>query len=190
MKMNLFMIALIAFLPAATALSAPEPPEAAETFVANVVSFSSAAGAVTDTLTLRVERWTSEKEAQVLFGVLAQKGMEAFHKAINEQDLGSLASEGRIGWPINMAVEDRTPEGRFVRLILERPTLGNELSRLERSADFPFVVVEFTLDRDGKGTGRVVPAAKLRLSPKDELEILQYQEPDEQRIIAVRKAEQ
>lgn len=189
MNMKPILLSVIALLPVAPALWASEPPPVAETFVANVVSFSSAAGAITDTLTLRVEGWTSEKEAQVLFGVLGQKGMEAFHKAINEQDRGSLASEGRIGWPINMAVQDRTPEGRFVRLILERPTLGDELSRLERSADYPFVVVEFTLGGAGKGTGRVVPAAKLRMSPKGDLEILPYQEPDEQRIIAVRKVE-
>jgi hypothetical protein len=179
--------AALLVLTAALAPAYEAPKEGPETFIATVVSTSSAAGAVTDKLTLRVERWTPAREAQVLFDLLGRKGMEAFHKALNEQHLGSLASESRIGWPINMALEDRIGGERFIRLILERPTLGSELATLQRSADYPFVVVEFTLAPGGKGTGRVVPAAKLRLGPKGELEILPYQEPDEQRIIGVKR---
>lgn len=168
---------------------AGETPEGVETFMANVVAMAAPEGMATDTLILRVERWMDPQEVRVLSDLLGQKGMEAFQKAVNEQTLGTLRSAATIGWPINWAVSERTAEGRSIRVILERPLLGRELARLERSADYPFVIVEFTLDGKGKGKGRVVPAAKLRLGPKGDLEILPYSEPDEQRIIGVKKVE-
>ena len=180
---------LVAVLSAPAAFAAGEAPEGLETFQANVVSVSSPQGMITDTLMLRVEKWTKPEEARVLLNLLGEKGMEAFHKAINEQNLGSLSATATIGWPINLATSEWTAEGRSIRLILERPLLHREIAHLERSAEYPFVVVEFTMDAKGGGKGRVVPAAKLRLGPKGELEILPYSEPNEQRILSVKKVE-
>ena len=173
-------------LATALLLPAAEPAPAVETFVANVVAMSAPEGMATDTLTLRVERWTQPEEVGVLYNLLGNKGMAAFQKALNELDLGSLSSTASLGWPINLATSEKTAEGRAIRLVLERPSLGRELAKLERSADFPFVVVEFTLDGKNKGAGRVVPAAKLRLDPRGELEIVPYSEPGEQKIIGVK----
>ena len=189
MKILVSSIVLSAFLFVSPALPASEPVDGGETFMAHVVAFSSPQGAATDTLTLRVERWTNPEEVRVLLNLLGEKGMKAFQRALNEQDLGSLAGTATLGWPINLATSEQTADGRSIRLILERPLLGREIAKLERSADYPFVVVEFTLDAQGGGKGRVVPAAKLRMGPRGELEILPYSEPNEQRILSVRKLE-
>lgn len=190
MKMILSSVALIALLLVAPALTASGPAEGVETFIANVVAFSSAQGAATDTLTLRVERWTNPEEKRVLLNLLGEKGMKAFEKALDELDLGRLSATATIGLPIGLATSEKTSEGRTIRLLLQRPLLHRELSKMERSADYPFIVVEFTMDAKGGGTGRVVPAAKLRVDRKGELEIIPFSEPNEQRIIAVKKLDQ
>lgn len=186
---NAVLLLLAAALAAPAAFAVQGSPEGVETFMANVVAPSAPENKTTDTLVIRVERWTKPEEARVLFDLLGSKGMEAFQKALNEQDLGRLRSTATIGWPLNMAISDRTADGRTIRLILERPLLYKEIIKLERSADYPFVVVDFTLDGRGAGKGRVVPAAKLRLDAKGELEIIPYSEPNEQRILSVKKVE-
>lgn len=181
--LSLSLLLVAALLPAAGG------PEGVETFMANVVAVSSPRGMVTDTVVLRVERWTKPEEARILYNVLGEKGMQGFQKALNEQDLGRVAATASIGLPINLATSEQTPDGRSIRLIVERPLLQRELSKIERSSEYPFIVVEFTMDAAGGGKGRIIPAAKFRLDRNGALEISAYSEPNEEKIISVKKVE-
>lgn len=184
--MKISIITLITALTAGS-LVAFGPSAESETFQANVVSVSSPKGMATDTVTLRVDRWTQPEEARVLLGVLGAKGPKAFENAMEELDLGRLAATASLGLPIGMATTEETAAGRSIRLILERPLLPRELNKIERSADYRFIVVEFTMDDAGGGKGRIVPAAKLRLGPGGDLEIVSFSEPNEEKIVSVKK---
>ena len=83
---------------------------------------------------------------------------------------------GGLGWNIQYARKEPLPDGGY-RLIFatDRPMSFAERVSQPRSADYEFMVAELRMGKDGKGEGKLVPAAKVTFN-KDEnvIEIENY----------------
>jgi len=138
-----------------------------------------------------VEQWTSAEERERLLGVFKEGGSEALMKELRKQKAGYIVPPPFVRWPsweIDVASLIETPEGKIVRVFTERPIAFGEAYYNTRSRDYEFGIVELLLDKDGKGEGATIPAAKLAIDEQGNLrlETLPYN-TGPQRIMGVRE---
>ena len=138
-----------------------------------------------------VDKWTSAEERQRLLGVFKEGGSEALMKELRNQKAGYIVPPPFVRWPsweIDVASLIETPEGKIVRVFTERPIAFGEAYYNTRSRDYEFGIVELLLDKDGKGEGATIPAAKLAIDEQGNLrlETLPYN-TGPQRIMGVRE---
>jgi hypothetical protein len=131
-------------------------------YTGTVVAIGRGAGLGTATFTLRITEHTSDEDAQRNLTTLAEKGQEALLEAIKDKHLGSFAIGGRIGRRINV-VRAKEIEGKLrLRIVFERWLRMAELRGGYRSLDYPFGYIELFIDRNGKGEGTYIGAAKIK----------------------------
>jgi hypothetical protein len=112
--------------------------------------------------TLIVNGRTSTADATRHLGTLERGGQDALMREIEGNDLGSFSLGGSIGQRLNAVVIDREGDGTRIRAVFRRWIGFGELRRGYRSVDYPFGYVEIHIDRNGKGEGTIIPAARIR----------------------------
>lgn len=75
--------------------------------------------------------------------------------------MGRFAVTGHTGLPVNFAYVSDTGDGRRITVLFERWIEPFELRRGMRSQFYPFSYLELSLDRDGRGGGIFIGAAKV-----------------------------
>jgi len=127
------------------------------------VNLSGPAPVRTGTLDITIERWSTPAEAAKLRDVLTEKGADALLETLQKMPrAGSIQRTGRLGWDIHFAQQIVAPDGsRRIVLATDRPMSFWELANRPRSADYAFTLAEIRLGPDGKGEGKLVPAAKI-----------------------------
>jgi hypothetical protein len=90
--------------------------------------------------------------------------------------VGSIARTGQLGWDIRFAQQIAAGGGgRRIVIATDRPLSFWEASNQPRSADYAFTLAEVRLGPDGKGEGKLVPAAKIEYDQESKtLEIENY----------------
>jgi len=87
-------------------------------------------------------------------------------------------ASGGVGNDIKYIMELPSEKGRRFRLVTDRTLAFAELYQGTRSRDYTVGAIELELTPDGKGTGTVLPACKLRVDKKkQQVEIETYQNP-------------
>ena len=138
---------------------------------------SPARGSAATTYDINIERWSTPEEAARLRDILAEKGADALLEAVQKMPrVGSIARTGRLGWDIRFAQEIAAAGGgRRIVIATDRPMSFWEASNQPRSADYAFTLAEVRLGPDGKGEGKLVPAAKIEYDQESKtLEIENY----------------
>lgn len=138
---------------------------------------SPARGSAATTYDINIERWSTPEEAARLRDILAEKGADALLDAVQKMPrVGSIARTGRLGWDIRFAQELATAGGgRRIVIATDRPMSFWEAANQPRSADYAFTLAEVRLGPDGKGEGKLVPAAKIEYDQESKtLEIENY----------------
>ncbi|PYQ45689.1 MAG: hypothetical protein DMF77_03480 [Acidobacteria bacterium] len=127
------------------------------------VNLSGPAPARTGTLDVTIERWSTPAEAARLRDVLAEKGADALLETLQKMPrAGSIQRTGQLGWDIHFAQQVVASNGsRRIVLATDRPMSFWEAANQPRSADYAFTLAEIRLGPDGKGEGKLVPAAKI-----------------------------
>jgi hypothetical protein len=136
-----------------------------ETYTGTVVSFGTGFNTrtVTRTFTLTVDGTTSDQEAQEYLSILQSGGQDDALKAIKKQELGRFSVGANVGIPINVVRESVSNGQRRIFIVFERWTQFAELRGGYRSLDYPFGVIEITVDENtGKGEGTYIAAAQIR----------------------------
>ncbi len=104
------------------------------------------------------------------YAVLAhKKGERALLSALGDRDLGSFSIANGLGRPIAIVQETRDDGLRRLLLVVPRDLQVREIFSGSRTVDYPYVVIDATLDADGFGLGDLYPAAKLEISPDGKL---------------------
>ena len=138
---------------------------------------SPARGSAATTYDINIERWSTPEEAARLKDVLAEKGADALLETVQKLPrVGSIARTGHLGWDIRFAQQIAAAGGgRRIVIATDRPMSFWEASNQPRSADYAFTLAEVRLGPDGKGEGKLVPAAKIEYDQESKtLEIENY----------------
>jgi hypothetical protein len=138
---------------------------------------SPARGSAATTYDINVERWSTPEEAARLRDILSEKGADALLEAVQKMPrVGSIARTGHLGWDIRFA-QQIAAAGGGSRIVIatDRPMSFWEAANQPRSADYAFTLAEVRLGPDGKGEGKLVPAAKIKYDQESKtLEIENY----------------
>ncbi len=170
-------------LAAAVASASAQAPPSADTplrLTAFAVDLNRPGVASTTTLDIVIERWSQEAEVRRLQDVLVEKGggdplLSALQKI--RPRAGFVRSTNRLGWDIQFARQTVRSDGsRRIVLASDRPMSFWEAAGRPRSSDYEFMLAEIRLDKEGKGEGKLVPAASVKWNQDTRtLEIENYQ---------------
>jgi hypothetical protein len=127
-------------------------------------------------LDVYITGWTSDQELQEFSATLKTSGPDGLVRALEKtKDVGRLSPTGFVGSGFRIARYRPTPEGGLrIVMVTNRPMSFGELYRGSRSTDYPFGILALNIDKDGKGTGTLAPACKIKFDKQGELEIEHY----------------
>jgi len=134
-----------------------------ETYTGTMVGVGGRLGGVSRPFTLTIDRQTPDADVSQAVAILAEGGQDALLDNVRDKRLGRFSVGGQVGRELNFVTETTLPNGdRKIMIIFERWMDLYELRAGARSTDYPFGYVELILDRDGRGTGTFIPAARIR----------------------------
>lgn len=148
---------------AAGAASPRDPSGRPEQFTGSLVNLERGAR-FSRPFVLHVDHFATDGEIQRLTGILAAKGPYSLRDELWKNQVGYLSIGGGIGLPVGAVLVQDTPDGRTLRVLLNRRLANFEVQNYTRSSKYPFTVLELHLDRNGRGNGVLVGAAQMKIS--------------------------
>jgi hypothetical protein len=120
---------------------------------------------------ISVTRWSTPGERTTLQQTLFKKGQDALLDAVRDmRSVGRIYTPGSIGYDLRYAEQRTLPDGgRELIFATDRPMSFWELTNQPRSAQYPFTWVQFRVDRDGRGEGKIAVAARITGEEADDL---------------------
>lgn len=121
-------------------------------------------GSGAGTVSISVDRWSTEAERTKLVTTLREKGPRAMLDLLQDmRRVGSIRTPDSLGYPLHFAHQTAGPDGgRRVVIATDRPIGFWELWHGTRSTEYPFTVIQMNIDPDGKGTGTLSEATRIR----------------------------
>jgi hypothetical protein len=114
---------------------------------------------------LSVDHYADGADVQRLTGTLAAKGQYSLRDELwRQRSAGYLRVGGRLGYPVAAVLSQETATGRTLHVVLNRPLSTREVQYFTRSSKYPFTVLELKVDKNGKGEGRLLGAAKMQMN--------------------------
>jgi hypothetical protein len=117
----------------------------------------------TQPIDITIQRWTTDAEDERLNVEMMEGGQGALLKAMRAMpDIGRVNSPGAVGFPLKVARRVTRADGaEEVTIITERERTFWEASQMLQSTDYPFILIEMSLDARAEGEGRVLVAVQL-----------------------------
>ena len=142
------------------------------------VDMSNAANrARTGTVDIVINRWSSDEERDTARAALREAGTDGLLKALQKikEPAGYIRTPSSIGYPLRFARLIPTPDGgKRIIVATDRYVSFLEATTQPRTIDYPFMLVDIRLGPDGKGTGKLMPLAKVTESEDHVVEIENY----------------
>ena len=114
--------------------------------------------------TVTINRYTPPNQVRELNEALASGGQDQLLKAMSKMDAGRVQIGTGVGVRANAVIVDPWGDGgRRITVLYERWLQIAELRYGTRSQDYPIGYAEIYLDRNGRGEGTLIPAARVRL---------------------------
>jgi sulfate adenylyltransferase subunit 1 (EFTu-like GTPase family) len=140
-------------------------------FRATIVDMNAPAGQMAATAWIKINAYTTDAQVESYLQTLSQKGQMELFNQTSKLDIGYFRIGGSLGYPIAVARTRQTDTGRTVLILLNKPMQGVQMTQGVNAADFPFSLVELTLDAKGKGTGQIIGAAQVAITPDHKVTI-------------------
>lgn len=139
---------------------------------------------------ISIDRWSSDAERTALGAALGAHGDTGLLQALRASPrVGTFRSANSLAWDLHLAREQALPDGgRRIVLVTDRPISQWEANHTTPLTRYPFSAVELQLDKDGKGTGKVSVATKVRLSPDGQEIQLDSYSSEPVRLLGVKEA--
>ena len=120
---------------------------------------------------ISVTRWSTAAERETLQQTLFKKGQDALLDTLRDmRSVGRISTPGNIGWDLRFAMQRPLPDGgREIILATDRPMSIAEIMNKPRSSEYPFTWLQFRIQPDGKGQGKVAVAARIIGEEADDL---------------------
>ena len=127
-----------------------------------------------------IEQYSTADDRNTLIEAFKRSGQDGLVDAL--QDMKSKGrvrfSSGGVGNDVKYIIELPSKKGRRLRLITDRWLSFTELYNSNRNVDYNVGAIELNLTADGKGSGTVLPACRLKMNKKKkEVEIETFQNP-------------
>jgi hypothetical protein len=157
----------IVALVGAGSLAAAASADAPVSYSARVVNFEEPMGRASGLIQIRVTRWSSDAERDDLTNALLTGGQAGLLGAVSKlPEAGVLRTPGTAGYPFRYARRIQSAAGdETILIVIDRPIGFAEFRQGWQTRDYPFTVVELTLNDEGEGQGRLLPATRLEADP-------------------------
>lgn len=129
---------------------------------------------------LYLNSYTSDAEAKRMAGLLVESGPNALLKALEKaKSIGKITLTGRVGfYDLKLIRSHRTPEGRRIYALGDRPIGFLEVYGGSRSQDYPFGVLQIDLKTkdNGKeeGEGTLIYSARIKVLDGNQIDVETY----------------
>jgi hypothetical protein len=132
-------------------------------YSAQVVNFDASAGAATGPVQIQITRWSTDAERDKLTNTLFEQGGKHLFDLVSQlPPAGSIRTPDSVGYPLRYARRTTASQnGENVVIITDRALSFFELRNAPRSRDYPFTVIRFQLDSQGRGQGDILLATKI-----------------------------
>lgn len=122
--------------------------------------------------TLIINRYTPPNQLRELNEALGRGGQDELLKVLDDMDAGRIQIGTGVGLPANAVIVDPWGDGgRKITVLYERNVQFFELRYGTRSSDYRVGYAEIFLDRNGRGEGTMIPAARVRLRGENTWEV-------------------
>ena len=158
------MAALAAGLLSGAAFGQGEPAQ--EHYSAVWAVTGGSAGGATVPIDIRINRYNKDEEINQYATLLAKSGPAGLRSALDKQDVGQFSPVGKVGTPLAIARKLVNGDMTEIRVVTLRIMSFAELRNGGRSVDYPYTMLDLVVDKDGKGTGTAIGAAKIRFNKK------------------------
>lgn len=113
---------------------------------------------------LIVNNYTPANRVRELNEALGRGGQDELLRAFSNMDAGRIQLGTGVGVPANVVIADPWGDGGIKLTVLYRRNISFfELRYGTRSENYPIGYAEIFLDRNGRGEGTLIPAARVRL---------------------------
>ena len=161
---KLFVCMLVLFCIALLAAPLQSQEGGTERITGTGVFMSGRASGQTRPFTLTVNQFTAPNQLRELNEALSSGGQDRLVDKLNDMNAGRIQIGTGIGVRANAVVVDPwTDGGRRIIVLYERDVRFFELRYGTRSSDYRIGYAELFIDRNGKGEGTLIPAARVRL---------------------------
>jgi hypothetical protein len=146
-------------------LAAPSQSEQnnTEKITGTFVSMSGRTSGQTRQFTLTINRYTPPNQLRELNEALSRGGQDELLRTMSKMDAGRVQIGTGVGVTANAVIVDPWDDGgRKITVLYERWLQFFELRYGTRSRDYPIGYAEMFLDRNGRGEGTLIPAARVR----------------------------
>lgn len=168
MKVNLFripMLALVVLSSLSLGVSAQEKI-APEAYTGVAIGTGGTVGGKSISFDFHITSYTTDQEVQNFAQLLKDNGQNALTSALEKENKGRINLVGTTGNDIAVARKRQQGEKTIITIVTARRMSFGELYNSGRSVDYPYGFLQVTLDANGKGTGQIMAAAKIRFNKK------------------------
>ncbi len=154
-------LALVFALAAALVAASADDRKAIETFTCFAAQMERGAAGVID---IHIFRWSTDEEREKLLTTLQEFGRDRLIDELMKirPVVGYMRAPNSIGYDLYYARNNVQPDGsRHVVMATNRRVALAEARSQTRSMQYQLTVIELHLDKNGKGEGKMVPAAKI-----------------------------
>ncbi|HET7219442.1 MAG TPA: hypothetical protein VFJ02_15400 [Vicinamibacterales bacterium] len=161
------VIAAAGLLPAADVSA----QKAVERFTGFAINMNS--GPSTATVDFTIERWSTNAERDKLLAILQEEKdvYRANQKLLSTLQrmpkVGYIRTPERLAWDLRFARQMPLEDGgRRIVLATDRPIGFREARNQPRTMDYPFTIVEVQLDKNDRGSGKILAGTKIYIDKK------------------------
>jgi hypothetical protein len=128
---------------------------------------------------IHIEQFSTPDDQKALIDGFTRSGQDGLVDVLaHMKPKGRIRfASGGVGNDVKHIMELPSQNGRRFRLVTDRNLAFGELYRGTRSRDYTVGAIELTITPDGKGSGTLLPACKLKLNKQKQIEIEAYQNP-------------
>jgi hypothetical protein len=125
-------------------------------------------GPRTATVDFTIERWSTDAERTTLLNAITtekdavQSNNTLLRLLQKMPKTGTIRTANTLAWDLHYAHQSELEDGgRRIVLATDRPINFQEARNQTRTLDYPFTIVEIHLDKDDKGTGKILAGTKI-----------------------------
>ena len=129
---------------------------------------------------INIEQFSTPDDQKALIDAFKKSGQDGLLNVLQDmKPKGRVRfASGGVGNDVKYIMELPSESGHRFRLVTDRNLAFGELYAGTRSRDYTVGAIELVLTPDGKGSGTVLPACKLKVDKKtQQVEIETYQNP-------------